>query len=79
MNYELIDQYLSPKAVEMAQQACHEAAYFNWLNAGCPEGRDLEFWLAGEEEIYGPPWWNLSEIEMDTNWDLAVNCEIMGK
>jgi hypothetical protein len=32
----------------------HEAvalhAYFKWLAADQPEGRDLEFWLAAEEE-----------------------------
>ena len=25
-------------------------AYFKWLAAAKPEGRDLEFWLAAEEE-----------------------------
>lgn len=25
-------------------------AYFNWLNAGKPEGRDLDFWLSAEKE-----------------------------
>ncbi len=27
-----------------------EAAYYMWLEAGCPEGRDVEFWLAAEEQ-----------------------------
>ena len=33
----------------------HEAvalhAYYMWLAAGQPEGRDSEFWLAAEEEL----------------------------
>jgi hypothetical protein len=27
-----------------------QRAFFNWLSAGQPVGRDLEFWLAAEEE-----------------------------
>lgn len=30
-----------------------EAAYFNWLNAGKPEGRDDEFWYAAERQEIG--------------------------
>lgn len=30
-----------------------EAAYFNWQNAGCPEGRDVEFWNEAERQIVG--------------------------
>jgi hypothetical protein len=26
------------------------AAYLRWLDAGCPEGRDCEFWYGAERE-----------------------------
>jgi hypothetical protein len=29
-----------------------ELAYYKWLNAGSPEGRDLEFWLEAEDEFF---------------------------
>ena len=29
-----------------------ESAYYLWLDAGSPEGRDLEFWLAGEKKVF---------------------------
>jgi hypothetical protein len=28
-----------------------KAAYFKWLAAGQPQGRDLEFWVAAEQEV----------------------------
>jgi hypothetical protein len=37
------------------------AAYYKWLVAGQPQGRDLEFWVAAEQEVtrnrlvLGPP------------------------
>jgi hypothetical protein len=36
-----------------AVQCVREAAYYLWQNAGCPHGRDQEFWLEAEREIYG--------------------------
>lgn len=27
------------------------AAYYQWVNAGCPTGRDQEFWLKAEREL----------------------------
>lgn len=30
-----------------------EAAYFNWINAGQPSGRDEEFWYEAERQIVG--------------------------
>jgi hypothetical protein len=27
------------------------AAYYQWVNAGCPAGRDQEFWLKAETEL----------------------------
>jgi hypothetical protein len=31
--------------------AIAEAAYYKWLAAGQPQGRDLEFWVMGEQEV----------------------------
>jgi hypothetical protein len=28
-------------------------AYYKWLAAGRPQGRDLEFWVAAEREVAG--------------------------
>ncbi len=27
-------------------------AYYAWLNAGCPEGKDKEFWELGERRLW---------------------------
>lgn len=40
-----------------ASQPTHEqvraAAYLNYLNEGCPEGRALQHWLAAEQQLSG--------------------------
>lgn len=33
------------------QQPIRDAAYYLWLNSGCPEGKDLEFWYQAEKDI----------------------------
>lgn len=30
-----------------------EAAYYNWMNAGCPAGNDEYFWNMAINQIYG--------------------------
>jgi len=35
-------------------------AYFNWLHAGCPFGRDIEFWCQAERDMFG---WTMGEFE----------------
>jgi hypothetical protein len=30
-----------------------ECAYYKWLKAGKPKGRDWEFWLTAEQELFG--------------------------
>lgn len=32
-------------------QAVSVAAYHLWQHAGCPTGRDLEFWLKAKDEL----------------------------
>jgi hypothetical protein len=35
------------------RQHIRERAHEIWIERGCPEGRDLEFWLAAERELEG--------------------------
>lgn len=37
------------------EQHIRERAYFMWLEAGCPDGRDDEFWLSAERELLQSP------------------------
>lgn len=30
-----------------------EAAYYNWQNAGCPNGQDEYFWTMAINQLYG--------------------------
>jgi len=32
-----------------------DLAYHLWIEAGCPEGRDQEFWYAAEERLAAAP------------------------
>lgn len=41
---------LTPQKLESCKEAVHRMAYFNWLNAGCPSGNQLEFWVQAEQE-----------------------------
>jgi hypothetical protein len=44
-----------PRTLEAQQRNCErlvrERAYFLWVDAGRPEGRDLEFWLDAERRF----------------------------
>jgi hypothetical protein len=33
-----------------------ELAYRKWEEAGCPDGRDKEFWMAAEQELKEKAW-----------------------
>ena len=35
-------------------EAIATAAYYHWINAGKPAGRDQEFWLKAETELKSP-------------------------
>jgi hypothetical protein len=39
---------LSPR---LCRAAIAESAYYKWLDAGRPQGRDVEFWVAAEREV----------------------------
>ena len=50
-----------------------EAAYFNWINAGMPTGRDEEFWYEAERQIVGGTVEEFAEMvqwaEMQSEWN----------
>jgi Protein of unknown function (DUF2934) len=39
---------LTPEELNSSKDAVLKMAYFNWLDAGCPDGEQLEFWLKAE-------------------------------
>jgi hypothetical protein len=41
---------LTPHQLELTRAVVQRHAYFKWLDAGCPEGRQLEFWGEAERE-----------------------------
>lgn len=34
------------------EEKIKELAYYKWIDAGMPDGKDMEFWLEAEQEIY---------------------------
>ena len=42
--------FLTEEEYQTAHKQVREAAYYQWLSAGCPPYRELEFWLAAESE-----------------------------
>jgi hypothetical protein len=51
-NIDLKDLQKCSGGADLEKQV-KEAAYFGWLNAGRPSGRDLEFWCQAERQIVG--------------------------
>ena len=41
---------LTPEEREARRDIIRRMAYFNWLNAGCPQGDELTFWAKAERE-----------------------------
>ncbi len=37
--------------VKVNENAIREAAYYNWQNAGCPQGKDEYFWTMAVEQL----------------------------
>ncbi len=37
--------------IKNLEQAIKEAAYYNWQNAGCPQGQDEYFWAMAVEQV----------------------------
>ncbi len=42
-----------PSKAPPDQESVRKLAYFNWVQAGQPENRDLEFWLEAERACNG--------------------------
>jgi hypothetical protein len=40
-----------PPRFEPAEADIQKCAYYLWQEEGCPEGRDLELWLAAKELV----------------------------
>lgn len=38
---------------ELLRQQIRELAYKKWEESGCPTGKDEEFWVAAEQELFG--------------------------
>jgi hypothetical protein len=41
---------LAPEELNSSKDAVRKMAYSSWLEAGCPEGGQLEFWLNAERQ-----------------------------
>jgi len=41
---------LTPEELNSSKDAVQKMAYFNWLEAGCPDCGQLEFWLKAERQ-----------------------------
>jgi hypothetical protein len=39
---------LTPEELTSSKDAVQRMAYFDWIDAGCPESGELEFWLKAE-------------------------------
>ncbi len=37
--------------IKNLENAIREAAYYNWQNAGCPQGQDEYFWAMAVEQL----------------------------
>lgn len=44
---------LTAEEMDASKEAVQKMAYFKWLDAGCPDGGQLEFWLYAEREWIG--------------------------
>ncbi len=41
---------LTPEELEARRETIRRMAYFNWLNAHCPQGDGQQFWLKAEQD-----------------------------
>ncbi|MEX0678734.1 MAG: DUF2934 domain-containing protein [Pirellulales bacterium] len=41
---------MTPEELNSSKDAVQKMAYFNWIDAGCPDCGQLEFWLKAERE-----------------------------
>src|ERR1043165_4231254 len=50
-NLESLD--LTGEELEVAKATIRRMAYFNWLDTGKPDSKDLDFWLKAEQHWIG--------------------------
>ncbi len=53
MTIQLDTLELTPEMLDSSREAVRKMAYFKWLDAGCPSGRDLDFWAEAERQWIG--------------------------
>jgi len=41
---------IPPDKLQMCRDDISRMAYFKWIAAGCPQGRDVDFWTDAERE-----------------------------
>ena len=52
IKYCLIKLFIwSNLMIKFNENAIREAAYYNWQNAGCPQGKDEYFWAMAVEQF----------------------------
>jgi len=54
-------------------QQVQEVAYYKWQEAGCPNGRDLEFWSSAEKELMGYRTDEQYEILKYKDWPIYIS------
>ena len=42
---------IPPDKIQVCKDDVHKMAYFKWLAAACPHGKDAEFWLDADHEL----------------------------
>lgn len=47
----MIRHPLPPSFFEIPEETIRKCAYYLWLEAGRPAGRDLDFWHAAQEKL----------------------------
>lgn len=78
MNQDSLRKILSAGEVDVwscsedtsTEEMIREAAYYNWLNAGQPTGRDQEFWNEAERQIVGFTVGEMEEAEREHQKEL---------
>lgn len=56
MPHSSYQRRMIPQSYDVRTEQIRTAAYLLWKIAGCPDGRDVEFWLAAEtqwNEVWG--------------------------
>lgn len=61
---------------ESVRQQIRELAYQKWEQAGCPWGRDKEFWVEAEKELFGEEPLKCGGYKVKNNGSYVLICPI---